>query len=121
MLVLEYVYSWFFGLNDKKLVVVTDSDIFNVSIDPSKANAPLLVNANTVLSSTISLQRLQPIARWHPQKINTVSGLNETKLAERNRLNVRRQLLREDVIPNFLSFLVRKANNHKTTLCEKRK
>ena len=36
--------------------------------EPDKAQAPLAINADAVLSSSVALERFQLVARWHPQE-----------------------------------------------------
>ncbi len=42
-------------------VIVDDLDRMRVSIDPSKANTPLIIHANTVLAAAITSELLQPM------------------------------------------------------------
>jgi hypothetical protein len=48
-------------------VVVHYFDLVSAVVLPHKTNAPLIVDANAVLSSSITLQGFQVIARWHSQ------------------------------------------------------
>ena len=45
------------------LLVVIDN-LIGVSVPPPKADAPLIVDADAVLTFAVSLQRLQPKWRW---------------------------------------------------------
>jgi len=44
-------------------VIIDDLDILRPDFRPAEAHSPLIVDADAVLSLTISYQRLQPIAR----------------------------------------------------------
>jgi hypothetical protein len=44
-------------------VVINNFDLVGVSIAPHETDPPLIVNANAVLTLSISVQRLQPVAR----------------------------------------------------------
>jgi len=50
-------------------VVINDLDVVGVPVKPHKTHAPLIVDANAVLSSAVAAQSLQPVARWHTQEI----------------------------------------------------
>ena len=54
-------------------VVINYFDFPSVSIVPYKTNAPLVVDADAVLVTTVSRQGLQPVPRRHSQVIE-VSG-----------------------------------------------
>jgi len=50
--------------------------IYNLKIKyisgcPSKAHTPLFVDADAELARTVSLQRLQAVARWRAEKIKS--------------------------------------------------
>ncbi|HEX6807027.1 MAG TPA: hypothetical protein VF118_03505 [Gemmatimonadaceae bacterium] len=51
-----------------------------VSIGPSKANAPLIIHANTVLAASITFEFLQPIARWHAKVLQRFSRIHGHQL-----------------------------------------
>jgi len=46
-------------------MIINDFDIFCESIRPTKADAPLIIDANTVLTGTIAFERLKVIAGWN--------------------------------------------------------
>ena len=48
-------------------MVVDDLYIVRVAFMPSKTKSPLIVDANAVLSFTISSQRLEMVSRWAGQ------------------------------------------------------
>ena len=50
-------------------MVVHDLNILRTFRRPHEAHAELVVNANTVLTGTVALQRFQPIARRHAQVV----------------------------------------------------
>lgn len=43
-------------------MIIYDFDIFRPAIRPAKANAPLIVNANAVLTRAISPERFETVA-----------------------------------------------------------
>lgn len=48
---------------DRSSVVVNEFDLVRVAVQPSKADAPLIVDANTMLSGAITFELLEAIAR----------------------------------------------------------
>jgi hypothetical protein len=44
-------------------VVVDDLDLLRARLGPDEADPPLVVDADAVLTGTISLERFQPVAR----------------------------------------------------------
>jgi len=52
-------------------VVVNNLHIFRVAVFPLKAEAPLVINPDRVLTSTVASQPLKPISRRRPQIIQT--------------------------------------------------
>jgi len=49
-------------------MVVDDLDIFGVRAGPSETDAPLRVDSNAVLASTVAFQSFEPVARWVNQR-----------------------------------------------------
>ncbi len=47
-------------------MVVNDFDIMGRIVFPSKANAPLVIDPDTVLTGTVSPEQLQPVVRRYP-------------------------------------------------------
>ena len=65
-------------------MVVNDLNVLGACIDPTEANAPLIVDADTVLSSAVPLQCLEAIARRNAKIIKATSDLKLPQLASRN-------------------------------------
>jgi hypothetical protein len=72
-------------------VVVNDRDVVGVAALPSKAHAPLAVDADAVLATPITLQRLDAIG-WRYAKVVQCGGVVEhPQLSPRDGLNVARK------------------------------
>src|SRR5439155_12128267 len=56
-------------------VIVDNLDIVRVSVLPPKADAPLVVDANTVLTLSITAQRFEPIAGLDAQVLNRACSM----------------------------------------------
>ena len=63
-------------------MVVNDLDLIGVGILPAKADAPLIVHPNTMLTGAISFELLEAIARRHPKVIERLRGVDGDELAE---------------------------------------
>jgi hypothetical protein len=73
-------------------VVVHDLHIFDACSSPTEADAKLIVNSNTVLSSPITFECFETIARRHAQVLEVVSDLQLSQLAPSNSLDVDKSL-----------------------------
>jgi hypothetical protein len=69
-------------------VVINDFHVFCPNLRPTKADTPLIVDTNAVLTGTITLECLKVIAGWHPQIIKSTGDLELSKLTPRNLGNV---------------------------------
>lgn len=63
-------------------MVVNDLDFIGIRILPAKADAPLIVHPNIVLTSAISFELLEAIARRHPEVIQRFRGVDGHELAK---------------------------------------
>jgi len=61
-------------------MVINDLDMPSFTVSPNETNAPLFVDANTVLPLALSLQGFQPIAGRYAQVIQSGSCLNDQEL-----------------------------------------
>jgi hypothetical protein len=61
-------------------MVIADFDIFGISILPAKANAPLVVDPDRVLTAPVTGKRFQPIARRDAQVVQPFSPMDQTQL-----------------------------------------
>jgi len=48
-------------------MIINNFDAFRASIRPTKADSPLIIDANAVLTGTITRECLKAIAGWNPQ------------------------------------------------------
>src|SRR2546427_8750331 len=73
-------------------VIIHNLHVRRTFLSPSEANAELVVYANAVLTLTFALQRLQVIARWRAQKIQSMSCIKLRQLPNRDVCNARKPL-----------------------------
>ena len=69
-------------------MIVDDLYILSTLWCPDEADAPLLVNANAVLTPSIIFQRFECVAGRHPQIVKNCRPVQLCKLAERRSFNV---------------------------------
>jgi len=56
-------------------VVINDFNLVGMPVKPHKTHTPLIVDANAVLTGTITAQSLQPVAWRHTQEIERGSSV----------------------------------------------
>jgi hypothetical protein len=75
-------------------MVVNNFNVERVPRLPPKADSPLIVDTNTVLSGSLSPEPLQAVRRRHAQILKGSSPMEHPKFAQGNLLDISRQLLR---------------------------
>ena len=70
-------------------MVVNDLNPFWTSIAPPEADAPLIIDSDTVLPRPITAQKLEPVAWRDPEVLQTTRGVNLPQLAQRDARNAR--------------------------------
>jgi hypothetical protein len=83
-----------------------------VAVFPPETDAPSLINADTVLSFSITAKALKPIAGRECKVIYILYGMNQEQFVMRSRPNIRRKVFGTLAIEYPLGVLVRKAFNH---------
>jgi len=68
-------------------VVVGDLDILGVTLGPSEANSPLIVDPNAHLPCAVSFQSFESITGWIAQVLNCGCGIELAEFAKRSILN----------------------------------
>lgn len=63
-------------------VIINDLNFVRVTVGPPEADAPLVVNANAVLSGPVTLQFLEAVSRWDPQVVERVRRVEHDQLSE---------------------------------------
>ena len=72
-------------------MVIDDLDVEGVAVLPAKADAPLIVDANTVLARAIPFELLEPVAGWDTKVNELLGGVHEAELAEHEALELGRE------------------------------
>lgn len=69
-------------------MVIDNFDLLRVPVVPDKAYAPLVVDADAMLSGAAPDQRLKPVARWRSEILQLGRGIQIPQLAPRHREQV---------------------------------
>jgi hypothetical protein len=101
-------------------VIVHDLDILWPAIGPNEADAPLVVDANAVLSRTIPFQLLQPIARGRRQVTQSFGIVQLPQLALRNPLQVRPDPSSKATVEQRPRVPIGKRTDHPAPICTQR-
>lgn len=93
-------------------MIIRDLDIMSIVVEPLKANAPLVIDANTVLTGSVSRQFLPTIRRRNAQVIERSGVVQHAELSQSDLLNTARQLTRMLAGEDLLSLFVFEALYH---------
>jgi hypothetical protein len=93
-------------------VVVGDLDVCRACGGPGEADAPLVVDADAVLSSAATVQLLETVARWDSQIVDVLSGVEDQEFAISNSLKVGAKFTDVFAIPDELGFFIRERLDH---------
>ncbi len=83
-------------------MVVNDLNSFRSGIRPRKADAPLVINADAVLSDATTLKRFQPVSRWYRQFAQGIVDIKLFQFSVRRALHIGVQLADVPAIPDLL-------------------
>ena len=93
-------------------MIVDDFDMGRSSLIPYKADPPLIIDPNRMLSLTVGSKCFEPVARWHPKIAEHPGLIQETKLSQRDVLDVCRQSSASAAGPDQFRFGIGEALNH---------
>ncbi len=93
-------------------MVINDLDMPSFTVSPNETNAPLFVDANTVLPLALSFQGFQPIARRYAQVTQSGSCLDHQKLRPRMPLDSHGQVANSQTDEDGCRTFVGKALDH---------
>jgi hypothetical protein len=69
-------------------VIVDDLDVGRIAVLPPEANAPLIVDANTVLAGTNPFELLQTVAGRDAKVLEPLGGIDDPELAQHQPLEL---------------------------------
>ena len=65
-------------------MIVRNLDIKGVSVFPMKADSPLIIDADAVLSGSVALQSFQTVSGWYTQILQLHGIFQEPQFPPRN-------------------------------------
>ncbi len=95
-------------------MIITNLDVKCVTIFKAKADAPLIIDPDRVLSIKITLQPFQAIARRHPQIIELMCSVQGHELAPGAIRDVCGQAARSVALEELLGLLILEGSYHET-------
>ena len=93
-------------------MIVNNFDGIGAVFRPHETDAPLVVDANAVLSFAIIFQCFEPIGWRNFQIVENLGFVQHEQFAQSDLLNVTRQLARHFSTLDFFSFLGCEADDH---------
>jgi hypothetical protein len=93
-------------------MIIHDFDLFRVTRPPYKADSPLVIDPQALLSLALPFQGFQPMGRGKTQILQANSGVEGVQSHERSLLNGMRELPHELTLENFLRINIAKRANH---------
>ena len=93
-----------------------DFHVVGVTLDPSKTDAPLIVDPDAVLAFAIALEGFESIGRWNTQIIQHGGVPEHTQLATCHGLDIGRQAPGWRSAADLFRFLVGKVPDHGSTI-----
>ncbi len=93
-------------------MIVRNFNLVRISCAPFKANAPLVIDANTVLSRAIHRKFLKAVARWHAEIIELFGRIQDGQFTPSDAVQRGRKASRELTLKEQFSFSIPKALYH---------
>jgi len=93
-------------------VVINDLDVMGVTILPVEADAPLVIDPDTVLAAPPTFELLQAIARRHAEIFERIRGVQSDKLSQHSLQQVGWKTPDSLAIKQAIGVAIGKALNH---------
>ena len=93
-------------------MIINDFHVVSVSFCPFKADAPLIIDADAVLSFASGCQTLQMVCRWDAQIIQILCVVEHTQFPQGGLLDVWRKFARALAQVDFVSLFVFEGFDH---------
>lgn len=101
-------------------MIIYDFDVVSLSIAPLEADAPLVVDANTALSSAVTTEFFKTIGRWNAQISEVLGVAKHAKLTVSNLLDIVRELSRVLTGKDLPGFWIPEGFDHDLAYNERR-
>jgi hypothetical protein len=96
-------------------MIVYDLDLLGADIVPHEADAPLIVDADTMLPNAVSLHGLQTVSGRRGQVVQLRGLMNLSKLPLRGPLDVLRQPLGKSAMEQRFGLTVGERSDHEVS------
>jgi hypothetical protein len=73
-------------------MVIDNLDCISIAVFPNETDTLLIIDPDTVLSFSRSLQRFKPIGRWHTEIFKQPRIVQHSEFSARDNLNICGQL-----------------------------
>ena len=93
-------------------MVIRNLDVVSIAVTPHEADAPLVVDSDTVLSRPLAFELFESVGRWDAQGIQLSNGLDHCELTRSDALNVLGDSSDKPSVENSLGLAVTKGLNH---------
>jgi len=93
-------------------MIIDNFDVGALSIAPAKADTPLIVYPDAMLTRALALQPFQAIRWWNAQIIKALRGVEHPQLPTRESLNLVWQTAGNVAMPDAFSLLIGEAPDH---------
>ncbi|GEM_PF-1493429 len=98
------------------LVIIRNFNIISTIYIKSKADAPLVIDADTPLTFTLARKSLKAVRGWKPQVLSRYGSIQLSQFNECPRLNVSWQLLGFQALKQLFGFLAGKRPYHEQSI-----
>jgi hypothetical protein len=93
-------------------MIVNKLDLIRIAIPPAQADAPLIIDANTVLARSVAFEFLQAVAGRDSQVFELLGRVNEPELPQHRPLQVSREAPHGLALKEPLDVPISKALDH---------
>ena len=93
-------------------MVVRNRDLFGPCLRPSKADPPLIVHPDAVLTSSVAAELLESIARWNPKVSKHFCCVQDRELSQCDSLKIAVELLDPGPMPDPFGVFVSERLQH---------
>lgn len=99
-------------MSDVSLVIVAELNVVGVTIGKPKADAPLVVHCDRVLTMPIGPERVKAITPWHLEVVESTGEMHILKFTNRATDQIRRQPLGPSRAEKIIGTPIRERFDH---------
>jgi hypothetical protein len=95
-------------------VIVDDLDLVGVRVPPFETDSPLVIDANTPLTFSVTFELLQSVGRWYAQVLERYRSVKHEQLPQCHPLNIRWEFASSLTVEEPFGFVIGPASNHQS-------